>query len=96
MNYFILESPEKLPTLDEIKKLYINAVLELNNGNRTKTSKHLGISLRTLRNWINDQYGCQDGRRCNQIKRCEKHALVKTTQVLSEKTFAERYPDHNE
>ncbi len=36
--------------LDEIEKKHILATLEMTDGNRTQASKHLGISIRTLRN----------------------------------------------
>ena len=49
-------SPEDddIPTLGEIEKRHIFATLEAFNQNRTKTAKHLGISIRTLRNKLNE------------------------------------------
>jgi DNA-binding NtrC family response regulator len=45
-----------LLSLSEIEKQHILRVLETCGGNRTHASKHLGISIRTLRNKLND-YG---------------------------------------
>ena len=52
-------SPEddNIPTLGEIEKRHIFATLEAFNQNRTKTAKHLGISIRTLRNKLNEYKG---------------------------------------
>ena len=48
---------EDIPTLGEIEKRHIFATLEAFNQNRTKTAKHLGISIRTLRNKLNEYKG---------------------------------------
>ena len=43
--------PEILPLADAKEKFqreYINEVLELNNGNRTKTARDLGVDPRTI------------------------------------------------
>ena len=48
-------SPEDLPPIlplaeakDEFQRDYINEVLTLNNGNRTKTARDLGVDPRTI------------------------------------------------
>jgi transcriptional regulator with PAS, ATPase and Fis domain len=38
--------------LDNMKKEALIAALKSSNGNRTKASKSLNISVRTIRNWI--------------------------------------------
>lgn len=50
------EIPDELSgmSLQEIEKLFIIKTLKENNNNRTKSSKILGISVRTLRNKLNE------------------------------------------
>ena len=43
----------KLPTLAQIKAWYIEFVLDVNDGNKSQSARHLGIAIRTLRNWDN-------------------------------------------
>ena len=47
-----VDDEEALLPLEEIEKQHILATLEATEGNRTQASKHLGISIRTLRNKI--------------------------------------------
>jgi DNA-binding NtrC family response regulator len=46
--------PEKIVTLEEIEREYILHALRIANGNRTQTAQMLGISIRTLRNKLNE------------------------------------------
>ena len=46
--------PEKIITLEEIEREYILHALRIANGNRTQTAQMLGISIRTLRNKLNE------------------------------------------
>ncbi|SPE62321.1 Transcriptional regulatory protein FlbD (fragment) [Verrucomicrobia bacterium] len=46
--------PNSFPTLQEVEKRHILAALELCGNNRTQSAKRLGISVRTLRNKLND------------------------------------------
>ena len=46
-------------SLDELEKRHILAVLEHCQGNRTQAAKKLGISVRTMRNKLNE-YGVSD------------------------------------
>jgi len=41
-------------TLEQVKKEAVIACLEHFKGNRTHTATSLGVSLRSIRNWIND------------------------------------------
>ena len=49
-------SPEQIVALDEVEKQHILRALEVCDGNRTQAAKHLGISIRTLRNKLHE-YG---------------------------------------
>jgi DNA-binding NtrC family response regulator len=49
----VFEKEAILP-LSELEKNHILASLEAFDQNRTKTAKHLGISIRTLRNKLNE------------------------------------------
>ncbi|MGC9035999.1 MAG: sigma-54-dependent transcriptional regulator [Verrucomicrobiia bacterium] len=48
---------ENFPTLDALEKEYIFKAIELCNGNRTHAARLLGISVRTLRNKLNEYSG---------------------------------------
>lgn len=48
---------EDFPTLDSLEKEYILKAMELCNGNRTHAARILGISVRTLRNKLNEYNG---------------------------------------
>jgi len=50
-----------LPTLAQLEKGHIHAALQHCKGNRTQTAKVLGISIRTLRNKLN-QYKSESPR----------------------------------
>ena len=52
---------ENILPLCELEKKHILAALEAFNQNRTQTAKHLGISIRTLRNKLNDYQKTGDG-----------------------------------
>ncbi|MGC8744161.1 MAG: sigma-54-dependent transcriptional regulator [Verrucomicrobiia bacterium] len=45
---------DNFPTLDDLEKEYIFKAIELCNGNRTHAARLLGISVRTLRNKLNE------------------------------------------
>ena len=49
--------PERIIPLEEIEKEYILHALRAANGNRTHTAQMLGISIRTLRNKLNQRDG---------------------------------------
>jgi DNA-binding NtrC family response regulator len=49
--------PERIMPLEEIEKEYILHALRKANGNRTHTAQMLGISIRTLRNKLNQRDG---------------------------------------
>lgn len=49
-----VESMEKGITLQELEKRYIIETLQAQQNNRTEAAKHLGISVRTLRNKLNE------------------------------------------
>ncbi len=49
------------PTLSELEKQHITAALEKCSGNRTHAAKMLGISIRTLRNKLNEYKGQAGG-----------------------------------
>jgi DNA-binding NtrC family response regulator len=51
-----VEPTKDMPSLAEIEKRHILAMLESTGGNRTNAAKQLGISIRTLRNKLNE-YG---------------------------------------
>ena len=58
-------SENNLPTLKEVKDWYIEKILNLNNGNKTKSSEKLGISIRTIRLWDNrNDYSVKRGGKC--------------------------------
>jgi len=40
-------------TLKELEKRYVMFVLRKNDGDKDKTAKDLGITLKTLYNWLN-------------------------------------------
>ena len=46
--------PENIVTLEEVERKYILHALRMANGNRTHTAQMLGISIRTLRNKLNE------------------------------------------
>ncbi len=48
--------PQEILSLAELEKRHILAAMEKTNGNRTHAAKLLGISVRTLRNKLNE-YG---------------------------------------
>jgi DNA-binding NtrC family response regulator len=48
-----LAFPDQVVSLEEVEKEYIMHVLKKANGNRTQTAQMLGISIRTLRNKLN-------------------------------------------
>ena len=50
----IVASKEELPTLSELEKRHILAALDRCNGNRTHAARLLDISIRTLRNKLNE------------------------------------------
>jgi DNA-binding NtrC family response regulator len=50
-------APNALPSLAELEKQHIFAALEFCKGNRTHAAKVLGISIRTLRNKLNEYRG---------------------------------------
>jgi DNA-binding NtrC family response regulator len=52
---------ETILPLSELEKQHILSALEAFDQNRTQTAKHLGISIRTLRNKLND-YDKEDHR----------------------------------
>lgn len=41
-----------MPTVDEVTREYAKVVYEANNRNKVKTATDLGISLKTLYNWL--------------------------------------------
>jgi transposase-like protein len=43
-------------TLLEIERNAIREALDRNKGNRTHTARELGISIRTLRNWLSGRF----------------------------------------
>jgi DNA-binding NtrC family response regulator len=49
--------PERILPLEELEKEYILHALRKANGNRTQTAQMLGISIRTLRNKLNQRDG---------------------------------------
>ena len=51
------EVAEEFPTIDEIEKRHILAALDRCHNNRTHAARMLGISIRTLRNKLNEYYG---------------------------------------
>lgn len=51
---------EVIPTIGEMEKTLIFEALNRSGGNKTKASKLLGISVRTIRNKLNE-YGCPGG-----------------------------------
>jgi DNA-binding NtrC family response regulator len=46
--------PENIVSLEELEREYILHALRKANGNRTHTAQMLGISIRTLRNKLNE------------------------------------------
>jgi two-component system response regulator FlrC len=50
-----------VPTLKEVERAYIGRALEETGGNRTHAAKLLGISVRTLRNKLNEYKAAQEG-----------------------------------
>jgi DNA-binding NtrC family response regulator len=46
--------PENIVPLEEVERKYILHALRMANGNRTHTAQMLGISIRTLRNKLNE------------------------------------------
>ena len=46
--------PENILPLEEVERKYILHALRMANGNRTHTAQMLGISIRTLRNKLNE------------------------------------------
>lgn len=46
------DSPEETPTFDQVKKRALEAALARSGGNRTLAAKALGVSRRTLYNWL--------------------------------------------
>ena len=51
----ILSAIPKGTTLEEVKKLFILCTLKQNNGNKSQTSRDLGISIRCLRDRLKRQ-----------------------------------------
>jgi DNA-binding protein Fis len=41
-------------TLWDIEICFVEMILIRNNGNRTRSAKDLGVSIRTLRHWISE------------------------------------------
>jgi DNA-binding NtrC family response regulator len=56
-------TPETILPLSELEKQHILSALEAFDQNKTQTAKHLGISIRTLRNKLND-YDKEDHSPC--------------------------------
>ena len=56
----VAQGGEDILTLGEMEKRHIFATLEAFDQNRTKTAKHLGISIRTLRNKLNEYKASTD------------------------------------
>jgi DNA-binding NtrC family response regulator len=56
--YVIPRDTEEVPTLSEIEKRHILYALKRSKGNRTHAARMLDISIRTLRNKLND-YNCR-------------------------------------
>jgi transcriptional regulator with PAS, ATPase and Fis domain len=54
----VAAAAEDLPTLAELEKRHILAVLDRCRNNRTQAAKLLDISVRTLRNKLNEYQGC--------------------------------------
>ncbi len=54
------QSPDVFPPLHELEKRHIFAALEHSKNNRTQAARLLGISVRTLRNKLNEYSGSQD------------------------------------
>lgn len=55
------ETPETILPLSELEKQHILSALEAFDQNKTQTAKHLGISIRTLRNKLHDYEKSKDG-----------------------------------
>ncbi|RMD66403.1 MAG: hypothetical protein D6824_00960, partial [Planctomycetota bacterium] len=46
------DSPAETPTFDQVKRQALEAALARSGGNRTLAAKALGVSRRTLYNWL--------------------------------------------
>jgi DNA-binding NtrC family response regulator len=56
-----LEENDQILPLDELEKQHILSTLQAFEQNRTRTAKHLGISIRTLRNKLNEYQKSAEG-----------------------------------
>lgn len=48
-------SQNKIPTLKEVKNWYMELILDSNKGIKSRSAIQLGVSIRTLRNWDNEE-----------------------------------------
>jgi DNA-binding NtrC family response regulator len=53
---FVPASPESIQSLADLERAHILHALEVCEGNRTKAARHLGVSIRTIRNKLHE-YG---------------------------------------
>lgn len=53
MEPFVIQNPENV-SFPELKKFFMFHILKELGWNRTHAAKQMGISIRSVRNWIND------------------------------------------
>lgn len=78
----LYEKPEELPTIDSLVRRHLLNTLEAFSGNKTKTAKQLGISLKTLYNKLHE-YGYME-------------QVAETAKVEADKAFGNPHHGHHE